>query len=663
MLSSASELLRSYQSRIVMRATLTRVLLCLVAIGATGQWCKAQDSAVSEPSKTDAWEIIPGTAIGAIAIRNVERFRTRGDRFLEQAQAANTFRLSDGYRFVVDTLGLQNLVDDQGSAALFAMPSNQMVSFEDLVLALPIADRAKLAERIGMTAEELDSETIVDLSQRKGSLAGTIPFALVRGSHLFLAMQAERLKDLKGTPALSQRIDPSYLESTTDDDLLIYFSPNEDNFNDSFEKEVDRILEAAGRGEQSDNLKQLFRELDFVVGSANLETGLVVSTRMQFKGDFSRDWLAKRLSTTAIGSGERIQTSSLQRFARVETAQIDPQLASAFLVVPSFFPDLQNQQNFSLTTLLAPSHERLLNEVALPVEHATYEFFSLAYGLEPGATPLHGSHAVKVGLFPANTEQYLDQLEELATFTQQGRLAPDAFREKVDSAAIEQLIAQLGSPVYEERERATSRLMLISRNIRDTLQQALEADDLEIQARAKRILDDLQAREAASASASPNSSPWLNLEPSFEYYPLAESVADRELDVLKVDLHLPNPTETDWLHATFGEDWNRWRLTHDEEQVTIFVGSDRKWLEAMLSGEQESVEQSTTREKFNSRAPQHRSLDIELSLARLTQAAALVGAPSFTHASFSVEGDGFRFDFYVPDAELPYAKSLSSFWW
>lgn len=663
MLASASDSLHLQHSTLVMRATLKRVLFVLIAVGAAGEWCRAQDVSALAANKADAWEIIPETAIVAVAIQNVEQFRTRGDRFLEQAQVDNSFRLSDGYRWVVDTLGLQNLVDDQGSAALFAMPSNDQFLLEDLVLALPIADRTQLAARLGMTEEELENETIVDLSKRKGSLAGTIRFAMARGSHLFLSIREARLKACAETPSLSQSIEPSYLESTADDDLLIYVSPSDVDFDDTFEAEIDRILETAGQAEEVNDLKKLFGELDFVVGSANLETGLIVSTRMQFKGAFSRDWLAERLSTTAIGSGERTQTNSIQRFARVETAQIDPQLASALLVVPSIFPDLQNQQDFSLTTLLAPSHERLLSEMTLPIEHSSYEFFSLSGGLERGATPPQGNYAVRVGLYPRDTERYLDQLKELATFSQQGRLAPDAFRERVDAAAIEQLITQLGSPVYAEREQATIRLMLISRNIRDALQQALEADDLEIQARAKRILDDLENREAASASASPSTSPWLNLEPSFEYYEQAESVADHEVDVLKVDLHLPSTTETDWLQTAFGQDWNRWRVTHDDEQIVFFVGSDRNWLEAELGGELESIERSATREKFNARAPQHRSLDIELSLARLSGARPDGESSDISHASISVDRNGFRFDLYVPDRELPYAQELSGFWW
>src|SRR6187200_538678 len=124
-----------------------RPLLLPVALALLASSVCADEPKPAE-KKADVFDIVPSDAMAAVAIRNVAELIKRGDTLIEKTELKAPFRLSDGYNFVLAYLGIKAGVDREGAAALMMIQVEGVAigDFTSLVLAVPIADRAVLAD-------------------------------------------------------------------------------------------------------------------------------------------------------------------------------------------------------------------------------------------------------------------------------------------------------------------------------------------------------------------------------------------------------------------------------------------------------------------------------------------------------------------------------------
>jgi len=126
-------------SRITRRLSLCALLFVLVAP------CRAQVSEVID--------IVPADSLGFLMIKNLRQF---SDKIEQTAKKLGVNERVSFLELIKKEMGIAEGINDNGSAVFIVTKAKDKKSYPDVIVALPIADRQKIAQQVGL--KELTEE-------------------------------------------------------------------------------------------------------------------------------------------------------------------------------------------------------------------------------------------------------------------------------------------------------------------------------------------------------------------------------------------------------------------------------------------------------------------------------------------------------------------------
>jgi hypothetical protein len=606
--------------------------------------------------KADALDIVVADAHLAVAIRNVEELTKRGDEFLEKTEFKTAWRLSDGYRFVTDYLGIRGGLDEQGAATLMMLDQDD---FRSLVLAVPVSDFEAMAGNFGLKREQLTEGTIIDRGQHNDRPeTEPVRYLAVRGNHLLMGGRRKTVALAAKGKSLREVLPEQDAATLADDDILLFANTekNEDalaNITKEFEKPRDGVP-----ADQAATLQQLaaaVKDLRYVVGGARLDEGLGVSLLLKFDGEKSREILTSLQSSSArttlaglpdgaviaahaaSGRGEKsaaVASVLLDFGLRALKIDTDPVIAAAHRPnVVGVFEEVWNRLLGSRSALYQNEH---------PDRDG---LFSLLAVLET-----------------EDADKFLADMQELARFVNVSSLSDDDLGDGIDDKTIADLIQQLGAPEYRLRQSATTRLGLIGAPAMPALQAAEKSTDAEIRYRARALVGQIQASIAQQRDELVRRDLLSKLRPHFGYFPGQETRGGRPVDIVQMKLSADESPYAVQLRDLLGPQWSKLRMATVGNRVVVLAGSNTALLDEAITSLQmheRGLADDKRLARFHARADREPTAEFHLSLARAQAAIDPADAArsstdgaSLTSFGLTIAPQRVRVDFFAPLEEV-----------
>ena len=613
-------------------------------------------------------DLIPRGAAVAVAIRNLDDLKKKGNTFLKESDLNIGLRPSDIFDHVYKFLGLQGGIDETGPAVLILMPPEKegdaigLNNLEELLLgAIPVADPDKLAANFDLQPGDLKPNQIL-----KAKGANFVNHVLLRDKHLYVANSRRTLERVAEQKSVSKELGQDQVKAWNQADILVHLGAREwkrerqeilREFTGSLKKVEDsdekRILE-----ELIDALKQV----QFAVGAIRLDDGFGLEVTTLFDPD--HPGTQKFLKSFEPGPG-LANLSGLPAGRAVVAHAIQGDGARTSLLAKALFWQLLKE---------IPEAKRFLS----PNDRANYlgVFTEVWAKLKGHRAALYlSSDESKFGLFnlvalldTEDAPKFIADLRLLAKMAE-GNLEPSAKtpEEKID---IAQLAADLGSPKYRLRESATNRLRLIGEPALPFIEKILENADLETSTRAKRLKMQIAAVAAERRKELLLKEPAKTFRPQFAFVAKAEMRGDHKVDMVQIKLTGAEQALAGQLKQVFGPEWDHLRLVVHGKQVAVLLGSEVKWLDDTLDNlkkGKKGLADSPALATFSKQAPPPRMVDVHASLDSLL---ALItpgvnppgqGSPALSSASLGLGMNQLHLRVFIPFGEIKTLKSKNLF--
>jgi len=260
------------------------------------------------PAGTGTLDLIPTDAGVAVAIRNLNQLKKKGDKFIADTGIKTFLRPSQAFEWVYQQLGLQAGIDQDSSAAIvLASPAKMGVkpglqNLEQLlVFVVPFTDRDTIAKNFGFAKGELKPEKMATAGNTKVG-----KFCYARGKHLFFGNNEKAVSSVVKGKALSRDLDAGRRKSLSQADILIQFSPPAwgDDWK-SVLKDLEAGFEKTAEKEEQAVIREFIQTLALVrfgVAAVRIDDGLGISLLNVFprKGN---EAARKFLASLGSGSG------------------------------------------------------------------------------------------------------------------------------------------------------------------------------------------------------------------------------------------------------------------------------------------------------------------------------------------------------------------------
>ena len=238
----------------------------------------------------------------------------------------------------------------------------------------------------------------------------------------------------------------------------------------------------------------------------------------------------------------------------------------------------------------------------------------LAYGvllnswfqMRGGRAALYSDHRNQFGVVsivdPKNPESFIESFKKTVKIIETPAEVPQA---ELD-AELANLVSQLGSRKFSERNGAYQKLILAGEKALPILQQTLDGDvKPEVKRLASRAIKHISAigkkRKGINTQSLESTDYWLNLKPAFS---LQENVKYGDEEVTLIQVH-PDP-EVDaerWaktnaqLTRLFGANWNRIPVLRVGDRYVMMFGSNKLLFQKAVSNLKEKMDPISARAK------------------------------------------------------------------
>ena len=537
---------------------------------------KTPQSSAGTQDETDAKELAKRKSFAAIKDRskNLLIIQSRS-QFVNNAQDL-VRDLGFGFDGFVESLvefEQPNMFDEE----------KPIVAYEDGVVAFPVEDAEKLSQYV------LDdsSETADTLARPREVIAQPVKFALqpsdvgygrLSGEYLLLAEGPEVLEDWDSPPPLL----PGLPEASRE---LIYSSgislvgPVQDNpflwgefaFQtrdvDAEEKLAqEQIMQAAAAAER------------FLVGVTYEDHSLEIRQQLLFDKDPPVDELFD-FTAHPVHLRQALPTKGLVGSIALDLSVVKSQALTRTLLKESFrFPPLKDQVSPTAVASVAEILGDNLNELNT--------FRAGLYRLPDGGG--NGGICVIAVLDPKDKARFIEQLRQWSVAVGAKTDGWDQANDKDE--LVEQWIAELDSPNFDARRRASRRLKLAGRDVADQLRFAAKnASSPEARMRLQGILEYLEGTSLKHSQQILRGTvleSWFN--GSVQYTFAARTAVIGEYAGYELEIQPPEQSEAKTeaertqLRSAFGDQWNRIRLVPVGDQLVLMVGSDEGLMTATL---------------------------------------------------------------------------------
>lgn len=602
------------------------------------------------PELTRALDLLPSDAPIGVAIDNIARLTERGDAYFEKAGVERRFRLAEAYQWLIRILGLRGL-DEQGSAALVLM--NQRggeFNFEQLVLAVPIADLDRAAASLGVRVANLMPGEVIPVAEGR-----MVRHAALQGEHLVLGLKPEPVagylasKRLRELPAAADqsRFGPS--------DVLVYARPRQAELGPSW-----FTLPPAQAAELPQEERELLlelavveKELKHVVWSLRFDEALQMRFQIQFEGAKSRE-----LFTRLRGAGPPADLRGLPRGNLLAAVSAVGSGETSALLSQALLRQAPVRSLAESSPLLSLTHRRIFLDLGSEIWSRLQGGAAGWYENDPGAKA--GKFAAMTVVETANPKTFLKELTGLASFVNASSLGAGGAAPTAEE--IERLVKQLADDSYRVRQAASTRLALIGPPALEKLAQAERGADPEAKYRARQLREQIAVAEKELKADLLNRVPLAGVKPQFVYRPRAETRNGQSVDWIEILLTEADQRQGYFLRDLLGDDWNKIRLTTVGKRMVFLFGSRGDLFDQAvkdLASDRDSWRDVQEVQRFRERVGGELTAEMHLQLARLkmlVQGDEKTGVPpsetaAKTSLGLRIAPQTLGIDLYLPASE------------
>jgi hypothetical protein len=181
-------------------------------------------------------------------------------------------------------------------------------------------------------------------------------------------------------------------------------------------------------------------------------------------------------------------------------------------------------------------------------------------------------------------DRLMRELEMLAALVDRTALDPgdDSEAGKKTVARVRKLISQLGDDDYQQRQSATTRLVLIGEPALPLIAEARLSKLPEVAKRATQIEKLIQEVLKEKRDAALDSSVFARAKPVFIFHPNAEQRVGTSVDIMEVRVN----ERSELKHLTpvlAGPEWSRIRVVKFDKHLAVFFGSNLERLDQMIT--------------------------------------------------------------------------------
>jgi hypothetical protein len=629
-------------------------------------------SAGSAPAQRTL-DLLPADAIAGCAIRNLNDLKKKGDQFIKDAELQpllGPVRLSQVFDMVYQALGVQGVVDEDGSCAVVVVAEKVvgvprgrwgLPTEEHVVLAIPFADRDKIGMALGLKEGELKPDKLTPLKEG-GRAFGKVCY--VRGKHLFLGAHEKAVLSMVKVKSVGSEMTASQRKILAASDIVVQLGTESwgKDWTDGLrelEKEITRLAAAEEERKAGQEFAKALGGLRFCLCGCRLDGGCGANAIALFRKD---DPDAKKFLNTLRGGDGASSLKGLPTGAAIAAwaAKGDgtKNAATARILLRFLLRDLLEKNGF-YSQADRPMFASVFTEVWKRLRGSRMALYKT-------------NNEQKFGLFSTvailDTEDAEGFLKEMQQLVKLGRgegidLASEAGKE-ANLKDVEQVLKDLGARRYALREAATTKLLLIGEPVLPYLEKAIKSSDLEMSRRAQQIKEEIVQAAETRRKELLSGNIARAVKPSFAFLPKGEEVGGRKVSLVAVKLPKKDAAYARPLAQLLGPEWNRIRLAVVGKQVVALIGSDVQLFEQTLKnleGGKAGLAEASALKEFAGRSDTARKIEFHVSLEAV---AALKAAedlekpgkirPGETLTSFAltVEPDRLQIDYWLPISEF-----------
>lgn len=621
-----------------------------------------------EQTKADAFDIIPEDVLAAVAIRNVSEFISRGDEFIDKSEWRIPIRLKDVYDSVTTSLGIRDGLDKNGAAALMLFTPD--VKMNTVVTAVPVDDLKVMAANFGVSRERLVEGGVLDRQTIRGvpkKLPSSGRYVAVRGSHVLLGGDPKLVELAAKGQTLGESLANEDRETLATDDMFIFGNVKSarDDWGqqpDGFENQLDGFPP-----DEAKALRQVVGatyDLNYIAVGASFDQGLGATVVLRFQGDRSRDILSQLAgersgtSLTGLPAGKVLAAHASSVNGEKTVALVRALLR---LLLKSFDIETDHfisaSQRSNLVGVFGEGWQRLKGS-----RTAVYE------NENPERDGLYSLIAV---LDTDDAKQFVADMTGLARFINASGLSPDEVDKTIDAKTTQKLISELGHDEYRVRQTASTKLGLVGKPALPALEKAVTSTDVEVQFRARAILQQIRESLAAEREDLLRGDLLSRIRPNFVYFPDQETRSGRPVDAVRMQLQTDEARFAAGLRRYLGPEWNQLRMTTVGNHVVVLLGSNTGLFEKAITDTKAGragIHDESHHTSFRNRAHPERIVEFHISLVRAQQllghgasAARRAGEPtSTTSFGLSIAPQRVRLDIFAPFKEAKFVIEEST---
>jgi hypothetical protein len=534
------------------------------------------------PAQQGVLDLIPADAAAAVAIRNLDELKSKGDKLVADANLNLPVRPSQLFAEVYRFLGVQGGIDPKGAAAIIlSRPENAgnlgPNDMEWLVGALPFDDLDKLAGSFGFKPGQLKPKQMAERpGERQGDRFGH--FFYVRGKHLFLGNDREAVARVARGKALRGELPADRRKALDRADIVIHLNPKALGLPKDFDKGFPDVTAGLDAEEQKvvEQVVQALKEVRIVLVAVRIDNGLGVSFLTVFpekRNEASRKILAD------LGGGPEPSTLRGLPDGEILVAEATSGDGSKNVLLAKVFFDFLLKSFVETREILSATNRPVYLGILTEVWQRLKGHRAALYLTRDES---------KLGLFSLlailDSE---DAVKFLADMRLLARIADDEDPEhktavKEEALDPEKLVRDLGDPRFRVRELATLKLRLLGEPALPALKKAMGSNILETARRAQRLWEQIgrvaaERRKELLAKNLPR-----DLRPTLTFVAKAEKLAGHRIDVVRIRLGPGEKPVVKQLQQLLGPSWDRMRLAIHGDKVVVLLGSDTELLEKAL---------------------------------------------------------------------------------
>jgi hypothetical protein len=624
-------------------------------------------AAAVAPAQQGPLDVIPADAAAALAVRNLDDLKTRGDKLLDAAKLNMPLRLSQLIPMGLNALGINAGVDYAGSFALIAAApeKGQQQPWKNnpdklLVLAVPFDDLGKMAGNFGLKPDQLGPGKVARRANGPPQVPILTEFFAVRGKHFLMGSDEKAVARVAGAKALRGELSGSQRKGLEEADVLLHFNPKA--FAEPWQemiKELERTLPKGLAGDEAKTARDLLAALtDVRRAYATLQLGAGVGVHLGAvfpeKGNEPARKLLAALGTGAAPASLRGLPEGPVLAAQAGSGDGERSAAVARVAFEFLLRDFLETRHI-LPAANRPVYAGVLEEVWQRLKGHRVAVYQTADEQELGL------FSVAAILDTEDAGKFLADMRLLARIADESDAEPDkAKRPAVDP---DKLIRALGDARYRVRESATLKLRLLGEPALPHLKTAMASKDAEVSRRAGQLWTQIGRAAAERRKELLQKDLPRHLRPRLTFVPKAETLAGQRVDVVRIRLADQDVPAAAQLRGLLGPEWDRMRLAVRGKQVVVLLGSDvgllKKTLEN-LEQDRPGLAGAKSLADFNRQAGPGRKSEFHVSAERII---ALMTPPAadapparpgggLTSFALDVQADSLRLDVWLPVEEL-----------